>query len=59
MLGEQLTALDFLTGMLARWSRNMPKTAADWPHVKRYVERIRALPSYRETHHREDLTGWI
>jgi glutathione S-transferase len=37
----------------------MPKTAADWPHVRRYVERVRALPSYQETHKREGLTGWI
>lgn len=59
MMGGSLTAVDFLTGMLARWSRNMPKTAAAWPHISRYVERVRALPSYRETHKREGLTGWI
>jgi len=59
MMGSHLTAIDLLTGMLARWSRNMPRNAADWPHLKRYVERIRALPSYRETHRREGLTGWI
>jgi glutathione S-transferase len=45
--------------MLTRWSRNMPKTAADWPHIKRYVERVRSLPSYRAMHKREALTGWI
>lgn len=59
MMGDRLTAVDFLTGMLARWSRNMPKTAMDWPHIKRYVARVRTLPSYRETHNREGLTGWI
>ncbi|MGN6148667.1 MAG: glutathione S-transferase family protein [Rhizomicrobium sp.] len=58
-MGAHLTTVDFLAGMLARWSRNMPKTAADWPHVRRYVERVRALPSYQETHKREGLTGWI
>jgi glutathione S-transferase len=58
-VGAHLTTVDFLAGMLARWSRNMPKTAADWPHVRRYVERVRALPSYQETHKREGLTGWI
>jgi len=59
MMGAHLTAVDFLTGMLARWSRNMPRNAADWPHLKHYVGRVRALPSYRETHRREGLTGWI
>ncbi|HEY8950437.1 MAG TPA: glutathione S-transferase family protein [Rhizomicrobium sp.] len=58
-MGTHLSTVDFLAGMLARWSRNMPKTAADWPHVRRYVERLRALPSYQETHKREGLRGWI
>jgi len=31
----------------------------DWPHLARYVARLRALPSYRETHNREGLEGWI
>jgi glutathione S-transferase len=45
--------------MLARWSRNLPRTALSWPHLNRYVERLRATPSYRETHRREGLQGWI
>lgn len=59
MLGNKMRAADFLLGMLARWSRNLPRTAMDWPHLKAYVERIRALASYRETHAREGLSGWI
>ncbi|HEY4123004.1 MAG TPA: glutathione S-transferase family protein, partial [Rhizomicrobium sp.] len=59
MMGAHLTAVDFLAGMLTRWSRNMPKTAADWPHIKRYIERVQSLPSYRATHDREGLSGWI
>jgi glutathione S-transferase len=58
-MGAHLSTVDFLAGMLARWSRNMPKTAADWPNLRRYVERLRTLPSYQETHKREGLTGWI
>jgi len=58
-MGAHLTTVDFLAGMLARWSRNMPKSAADWPHLRGYVERLRALPSYQETHRRDGLTGWI
>jgi len=59
LLGEKMAAADFLLTMLTRWSRNMTRTALDWPHLKTYVERLRAMPSYRETHSREGLTGWI
>lgn len=59
LLGDTMTAADFLLGMLARWSRNLPRTAMDWPHFKAYVGRIRALPSYRATHDSEGLQGWI
>ncbi|HWA90608.1 MAG TPA: glutathione S-transferase family protein [Rhizomicrobium sp.] len=59
LLGEEMRAADFLLGMLTRWSRNMQRTALDWPHLRAYVERLRAMPSYRETHAREGLQGWI
>jgi len=59
LLGGAMTAADFLLGMLARWSRNLPRTAMDWPHLRAYVLRLRAVPSYRETHAREGLLGWI
>jgi glutathione S-transferase len=59
LLGDTLRAADFLLTMLTRWSRNMPRTALDWPHLKAYVERMRAMPSYRETHAREGLEGWL
>jgi glutathione S-transferase len=59
LLGKRMSAADFLLGMLCRWSRNMARTALDWPHLKAYVERLRAMPSYRETHARENLQGWI
>jgi glutathione S-transferase len=59
LLGDKLRAADFLLTMLTRWSRNMSRTALDWPHLKAYVERMREMPSYRETHKREGLQGWI
>lgn len=59
LLGAGMSAADFLLGMLARWSRNLARTAMDWPHLGAYVRRLRALPSYRETHAREGLQGWI
>lgn len=58
-LGERLTAADFLATMLARWSRNMPKPATAWPHVGKYVARMKEMPSLIETHKREGLTDWI
>ncbi len=59
MLGPQISALDFLTTMLTRWSRNMPKTASAWPHLGAYINRMRKMPSLREVHAREKLTDWI
>jgi glutathione S-transferase len=59
MLGARMSAADFLLTMLTRWSRNMTRTALEWPHLAAYVLRLRALPSYRKTHARERLQGWI
>ena len=59
VLGERLTAADFLATMLMRWSRNMPRPATEWPHLKAYIDRMRAMPSLREVHTREGLTDWI
>lgn len=59
LLGDQLSAADFLGTMLARWSRNMPRPATDWPHVRAYVERMRTVPSLIEVHAREGLDDWI
>jgi glutathione S-transferase len=59
MLGERLSAVDFLATMLTRWSRNMPRPATAWPNIARYLARMRAMPSLREVHAREGLTDWI
>ena len=59
MLGETLSAVDFLATMLMRWSRNMPRPATRWPNIARYLARMRAMPSLREVHAREGLTDWI
>ena len=58
VLGERLTALDFLVTMLMRWSRNMPKPATAWPVLARYVQRMRAMPSFKTLQAREGLTEW-
>lgn len=59
MLGARMSAADFLLTMLTRWSRNMARTALEWPHLAAYVLRLRAMPSYREMQAREGLQGWI
>jgi glutathione S-transferase len=59
LLGADRGVVDFLATMLARWSRNMPRTATHWPHLRRYVAHMRQLPSLREVHAREKLTDWI
>jgi glutathione S-transferase len=37
MLGERLSAVDFLATMLMRWSRNLPRQATAWPNIARYL----------------------
>lgn len=59
MLGEAMTAVDFLTTILTRWSRTLPRPATDWPHLEAYVDRMRGRPGLREVHAREGLTDWI
>jgi glutathione S-transferase len=58
MLGERLSALDFLATMLMRWSRNMPKPVTAWPALARYVERMRSMDSFKTVYQREGLTDW-
>jgi glutathione S-transferase len=59
LLGDRISAADFLLTMLTRWSRNMPKPATEWPRLGAYIKRMKAMPSLQETHRREGLTEWI
>jgi glutathione S-transferase len=56
--GERLTAVDFSAAMLARWSRNMPRPATDWPAIRRLVTAMKARPSFRMLNESEALTEW-
>jgi len=58
LLGDQLTAPDFMLTMLMRWSRNMPKTATAWPALARLAAVMKARPSFKEVYAREGLTDW-
>ena len=55
---EGVTAADFVTTMLMRWSRNMPKPATEWAAIAAYVKRMKARPSFKVLYEREGLTEW-
>ncbi len=44
--------------MLMRWSRNMPRSALEWPALKELALRVRARPSWQTLYQREGLTEW-
>jgi len=58
LLGDKLSTVDFLSTMLMRWGRKMPRPATDWPNIARYVERMRAMPSFIAMCDAEGLTEW-
>jgi len=58
MLGE-LSVVDFLTTMLMRWSRNMPRPSDSWPALHAYAARMKARPSWKELCRREAVTDWL
>jgi glutathione S-transferase len=58
LTGARLSAADFHAAMLARWSRNMPRPATQWPAIAELVARLRARPSFRVLNEREGLTEW-
>ncbi|HXQ63513.1 MAG TPA: glutathione S-transferase family protein [Steroidobacteraceae bacterium] len=57
--GSALTAVDFLAAMLARWSRNMPRPATDWPAIARLVAAMKVRPTFRKLNRSEGLTEWL
>jgi glutathione S-transferase len=58
LVGDRVSAADFLATMLMRWSRNMPKPATEWPAIADYVKRMKARPSFQVLYEREGLTDW-
>ena len=58
LLGDRVTAADFVTTMLMRWARNMPKPATEWPAIAGFVKRMKARPSFKTLYEREGLTEW-
>jgi glutathione S-transferase len=58
LLGEKLSAADFMLTMLMRWSRNMPKPTDTWPSLLAHAMIMKARPTFREVYAREGLTDW-
>jgi glutathione S-transferase len=58
LLGSELSAADLLLLMYMRWSRNMPRTALEWPALKDFATRMRARPSWQKLCDLEQLTEW-
>lgn len=58
LLGERLSAADFMLTMLMRWSRNMPRPTDSWPVLRAYARHMKDRPGFQETYRREGLTDW-
>jgi glutathione S-transferase len=58
MLGAEFSAADCFAVMLMRWSRNMPRPATEWPHLRVLAELARARPAFKLLYEREGLTEW-
>ena len=56
--GAKLSAVDFMAAMLARWSRDMPRPATEWPAIARFVKAMQSRPSFAELNRTEGLTEW-
>ena len=59
LLGAEFSAADMLLIMLMRWSRNMPRTALEWPALKAFADKMRARESWKAMCEREGLTEWV
>ena len=44
--------------MLMRFSRNMPNPATEGPAIFDYVQRMRAMPSFKAAYAREGVIEW-
>ena len=58
LLGERLSAADFMLTMLMRWSRNMPRPSDAWPVLAAHARRMKDRPALAEVYRREGITDW-
>ena len=58
LLGERVSAADFVLTMLMRWSRNMPRPTDAWPVLEAHARRMKDRPSFAEVYRREGISDW-
>ena len=58
LLGADLSAADLLLIMYMRWSRNMPRSALEWPALARFATLLRARKSWQQLCDIEKLSEW-
>lgn len=58
LLGEQLSAADLQLIMYMRWSRNMPRSALDWPALRQFATLLRRRESWQRLCDAENLNEW-
>lgn len=58
LLGDAVSAADFMLTMMMRWSRNMPRPSDTWPALHAHARRMKARPAFQETYRREGLSDW-
>jgi glutathione S-transferase len=58
LLGGEFSAADLLLIMYMRWSRNMPRSALEWPALRNFATLLRARASWQRLCEIEQLSEW-
>jgi glutathione S-transferase len=58
LLGDQFSAADLQLIMYMRWSRNMPRSALDWPALRQFATLLRGRESWQRLCDVENLNEW-
>ena len=58
LLGDQVSAADVQLIMHMRWSRNMPRSALDWPALRQFATLLRGRESWQRLCDVENLNEW-
>jgi glutathione S-transferase len=58
LLVAEFSAADLLLIMYMRWSRNMPRTALEWPSLRNFATLLRARASWQRLCEIEQLEEW-
>ena len=58
LLGAEMSAADLQLLMYMRWSRNMPRSALEWPALRNFATLLRARASWQRLCDIEQLSEW-